>query len=75
MKQPIYSNARVVGGLCLVLVAILGMSARRDDISHHRFLTLIDESVTLEPLFPLQAKDYWGFFFAVLGLVVAAGGK
>lgn len=42
--------------------------------STHRFLTLIDESVELEPLFPLTGKDYWGFLLAILGLLIAAGG-
>mmetsp|Transcript_17380 Transcript_17380/g.25968 ORF Transcript_17380/g.25968 Transcript_17380/m.25968 type:complete len:520 (+) Transcript_17380:250-1809(+) len=27
-----------------------------------------------EPLFPLKAKDYRGFFFAIIGLMIAAGG-
>ncbi|GAX11612.1 hypothetical protein FisN_1Lh024 [Fistulifera solaris] len=35
---------------------------------------MIDESVQLAPLFPLETKDYWGFFLAVLGLLIAAGG-
>ncbi len=49
------------------------MTHEEDDNSH-RVLTLIDDRVTLDPLFPLHAKDYWGFFLAILGLVVAAGG-
>jgi hypothetical protein len=35
---------------------------------------MVDESVHLEPLFPLETKDYWGFLLAVLGLLIAAGG-
>ncbi|GKY95595.1 hypothetical protein MPSEU_000520800 [Mayamaea pseudoterrestris] len=27
-----------------------------------------------KPLFPLDSSDYWGFFFATIGLMIAAGG-
>ncbi|GAX28769.1 hypothetical protein FisN_25Lh174 [Fistulifera solaris] len=74
-KTPHVIAAR--GLLCLSLI-IGGMTAviihqDKGDISQ-RVLTLIDDRVTLDPLFPLHGKDYWGFFLAILGLVIAAGG-
>ena len=36
---------------------------------HH---PIINESH--KPLFPLDSSDYWGFFFATIGLMIAAGG-
>jgi uncharacterized membrane protein YfcA len=37
---------------------------------HHKPVYVEDHP----PLFPLQSSDYWGFFLAVAGLMVAAGG-
>ncbi len=50
------------------------MAYKEEGNISQRVLTLIDDRVTLDPLFPLHAKDYWGFFLAILGLVIAAGG-
>lgn len=38
--------------------------------THHR--PVINE--THKVLFPLDSSDYWGFFFATIGLMIAAGG-
>lgn len=74
MKLPNNCTAsRTVFTVGLVFL-IAGMARTDHAEESHRLLTLIDESVDLEPLFPLHAKDYWGFFLAILGLVVAAGG-
>jgi uncharacterized membrane protein YfcA len=39
--------------------------------AHHHH-PVINESH--KPLFPLDSSDYWGFFFATIGLMIAAGG-
>ena len=36
--------------------------------------SLIDETASLPPLFPLSARDYLGYGLAMVGLVIAAGG-
>ncbi|KAL3763512.1 hypothetical protein ACHAWU_009196 [Discostella pseudostelligera] len=44
-----------------------------DHDSHHRTL-LQSTSHRHKPLFPLDASDHYGFFYATLGLMIAAGG-
>jgi len=53
--------------------AVLFESDYDDHDSHHRTL-LQSTSHRHKPLFPLDASDHYGFFYATLGLMIAAGG-
>ena len=50
------------------------VSNEKVNFSISRVLTLLDEDEPLPPLFPFQTKDYLGYGFAILGLLLAAGG-
>jgi hypothetical protein len=72
-KEKLHITAGVAALTCLLLAVV--SSTRYEQVpSQHRYLTMVDESVHLEPLFPLETKDYWGFLLAILGLLIAAGG-
>ncbi len=71
-KKKLQLSAGVAALSCLLCV--VSLTRHKQVPSQHRYLTMVDESVHLEPLFPLETKDYWGFLLAVLGLLIAAGG-
>lgn len=43
-------------------------------IQAHEQSSLIATDASLPPLFPLLAKEYFGFACAIFGLIIAAGG-
>jgi hypothetical protein len=87
-QRPHNNNKTALLSLALMVLLILTAIAASQYVSshlshkgmveivdeHNNMPSMIDETATLPPLMPLQAREYVGFSCAILGLVVAAGG-
>lgn len=69
-------RAAVTCVVLLMIAVVSSVAVAKDDADtpHYRFLTLLPSEEPLPPLFPLELQDYFGFGFAIFGLLLAAGG-